>query len=126
MEELKFGKTVISVVRFEVISQLELIVAVVERIVMELTRIVTELTRIVTELTKIVTELTRIERIQSSDLVAIMAEKFGTIGMIGMFEFAVAVVQSPEQIVELVDSMKRESVSFEMMTKTKTRTVGYH
>jgi hypothetical protein len=117
MEELKFGKTVISVVRFEVISQLELIVAVVERIVMELTRIVTELTRIVTE-------LTRIERIQSSDLVAIMAEKFGTIGMIGMFEFAV--VQSPEQIVELVDSMKRESVSFEMMTKTKTRTVGYH
>jgi hypothetical protein len=115
---------VISVVRFEVISQLELIVAVVERIVMELTRIVTELTRIVTELTRIVTELTRIERIQSSDLVAIMAEKFGTIGMIGMFEFAV--VQSPEQIVELVDSMKRESVSFEMMTKTKTRTVGYH
>jgi hypothetical protein len=39
MEELKFGKTVILVVRFEVISKLELIVAVVERIGMELTRI---------------------------------------------------------------------------------------
>jgi hypothetical protein len=80
MEELKFVKTVISVVRFEVIPKLKLIVAVVERVVME---------------------LTRIERIQSSALIAIMAEKFV---MIGMIEFAV--VQSSEQIFELVDSMK--------------------